>query len=190
MSGIDEADILTPGFKLLIVKVPKTSPVFTSWDWIIAWLEDTIELTVRLVLKVFKPPLTLITAEPITSPEDILEMSKEPKSDSNNEEAISGSLASWLTLTVKSVKLSQSVLESKIETVGENGIQETFPVLPPTQFPQSSTNAPPPESPLQSLFWEKISVGFRKKPKEKTNIKRSALWIKFIFIISFFNYLF
>ena len=64
---------------------------------------------------------------------------------------ISGSLGSWLTLIVKSVKLSQSVLESETETVGEKGIQETLPVLPPTQLPQLSVKAVPPTSPLQSV---------------------------------------
>ena len=150
LSGTEEADMLTPGFKLIIVKVPKTNPVFISWDCIIAWLEDRIELTIKVVLNVFAPPLALITAEPITSPEVILEISKEPKSDANNEVAISGSLGSWLTLIVKSVKLSQSILESETETVGEKGIQATLPVLPPTQFPQLSVNEVPPNIPSQS----------------------------------------
>ena len=35
-SGIEVADILTPGFKLLIVKVPKDNPVVISKDSIIA----------------------------------------------------------------------------------------------------------------------------------------------------------
>ena len=51
---------------------------------------------------------------------------------------ISGSFGSWLTAIVKSVKLSQSVLDNETLTVGLNGIQATAPVLPPTQLPQLS----------------------------------------------------
>ena len=182
-SAIEVANILTPGFKLLIVKVPKTNPVAISWDSIMAWVEPTVETTTKLVFTVLKPAPATILAEPITSPEDMFEMSKEPASDTNNEVAISGSLASWITVTVKSVKLSQSVLESEIETVGENGIQEIFSVLPPTQLPQTSTNALPPESPLQSKFWALTWVGINKKPKEQINNKLHRVRVEFLFII-------
>ena len=77
-------------------------------------------------------------------------MSKDPKSEVNKEVDISGSLASWLTLIVKSVKLSQSVLEIETLTDGLNGIHATLPVLPPTQLPQLSIKAVPFGSPLQS----------------------------------------
>ena len=149
-SGTVVADILIPGFKFKIVKLPNTKPVFTSWDWIITWLLETIVVTIKFVLKVLVPPLALITAEPITSPTFILEISNEPTFDVYNAESISGSLGSWLTLIVKSVKLSQSVLESETETVGVKGIQATLPVLPPTQFPQLSINEVPPNMPSQS----------------------------------------
>ena len=147
--------MLTPGFKLLIVKFPKTKPVIISWDCIIAWFEDVIELTVKEVLNVLEPALALITAEPIRSPGDILEISKEPASDVNNEVAISGSLGSWFTLIVKSVKLSQSVLDKEIETSGEKSLG----------------------------FWAVIVLVFKKKPKQKTNVKFNKIWVKFLFII-------
>ena len=154
-SAIEVADILTPGFKLLIVKVPKDNPVVISKDSIIAWVEPTVETTTKLVLTVFEPAPATILAEPIISPEDMLEISKEPASVVNNEVNISTSPASWLTVTVKSVKLSQSVFESEIETVGEKSLR----------------------------FWAIIVVGFNKKPKQKTNVKFNKLLIKFLFII-------
>ena len=52
---------------------------------------------------------------------------------------------------VRSVKLSQSVFDKETETVGVKSIHAAAPVLPPTQFPQLSTNAPPPKSLLQSV---------------------------------------
>ena len=107
-------------------------------------------LTISIVLKLIKPPLADIVAEPIVSPRFILDIAKEPALEVNNEVDISGSLGSWLTVMVKSVKLSQSVLERDTFTVGENGIHATAPVLPPTQLPQLSINADPPATPLQS----------------------------------------
>ena len=76
---------------------------------------------------------------------------KEPLFDTNNEVDMSGSFGSWLTLMVRSVKLSQSVFDKETETVGVKSIHAAAPVLPPTQFPQLSTNAPPPKSLLQSV---------------------------------------
>ena len=128
-------------------------------DCIIAWLEEIIELTIKSVLKFKEPPLALITAEPTVSPTDKDNISKYPPSDSNKEVDISGSFGSWLTLIVKSVKLSQSVLESITPTVGLNGIQATLPVLPPTQLPQLSIKAVPSETPLQSTFKQTIVKG-------------------------------
>ena len=154
-SAIEVADILTPGFKLLIVKVPKANPVVISRDSIIAWVEPTVETTTKVVLTVLKPAPATVLADPIISPEDIFEISKEPASVVNNEVNISASPASWLTVTVKSVKLSQSVFESEIETVGEKSLR----------------------------FWAIIVEGFNKKPKQKTNVKFNKLWIKFLFII-------
>ena len=101
-------------------------------------------------MKVLAPPLTDITAEPIILPTLILEISKEPVLEANNEESISGSLGSWLTLIVKSDKLSQSVLDKDTKTVGLKEIHATAPVLPPTQLPQLSKNAVPLRSPWQS----------------------------------------
>ena len=150
LSGIDWATILTPEVELEIVNVPRTKPVPISFDCIIAWLDDIIELTIKLVLNVVEPITADKLAEPIVSPTLIKEIAKEPPSEENKEVDISGSLGSWLTLIVKSVKLSQSVLESKTETEGEKGIQETLPVLPPTQLPQLSVKAVPLASPLQS----------------------------------------
>ena len=156
-SAIEVADILTPGFKLVIVKVPKANPVAISTDSITAWVEPTVETTTKVVLTVLKPAPAILLAEPITSPEDIFEISKEPASDVNNEVNISTSPASWLKITVKSVKLSQSVLESEIETVGEKSLR----------------------------FWAIIWLGFNKKPKQKINIKFDKIWVKFLFIIFF-----
>ena len=51
-------------------------------------------MTVRLVLKVLKPPPADITAEPIISPILILVISKLPELDVNKEESISTSPAS------------------------------------------------------------------------------------------------
>ena len=158
-SGGDWAIILIPGFVLDIVKVPNTKPVLISWDWIIAWFDEIIDVTIKLVLKLILPPLELITAEPTTSPTLIVDIAKEPLSEANNEVDISGSFGSWLTLIVKSVKLSQSVLESDTETVGEKGIQEILPVLPPTQLPQLSVHAEPFTSPLQSTLKQIIVNG-------------------------------
>ena len=133
-----------------IVKLPRTKPVFTSWDCITTSLEETTVVTIKFVLKVLAPPLTDITAEPIILPTLILEISKEPVLEANNEESISGSLGSWLTLIVKSDKLSQSVLDKDTKTVGLKEIHATAPVLPPTQLPQLSKNAVPLRSPWQS----------------------------------------
>ena len=93
------------------------------------------------------------------SPTVKVEIANEPPSEVNNEVPISGSFGSWLTLIVKSVKLSQSVLESITPTVGLNGIHSTSPVLPPTQLPQISVNAVPFASPLQSIFKQSIVKG-------------------------------
>ena len=149
-SGIVCANILTPGLVFEIVKLPKTIPVFISWDWTIAWLEETIVVTINSVLKVFAPFPAIITADPIMSPTFMFEILKDPTLDTNKDVDISGSFGSWLTLIVKLDKLSQSVFEIETETSGEKGIQGTSPVLPPTQFPQLSINAPPPKSLLQS----------------------------------------
>ena len=67
-SAIEEADILTPGFKLLSVKVPKTNPVFISWDSIITWFEDIIELTIKEVLNVLEPELAPVSYTHLTLP--------------------------------------------------------------------------------------------------------------------------
>ena len=150
LSGGDWAIIFIPGLVLDIVKVPKTNPVLTSLDWIIAWFIEIIELIVRTVLKLRAPPLALITAEPIVSPTLIVEIANDPLFETNKEVAISGSFGSWLTLMVKSVKLSQLVLDKETLTVGLNGIQGEAPVLPPTQLPQLSIHALPLGSPLQS----------------------------------------
>ena len=150
LSGTDWAIILIPPLTLDIVKVPIDKPVTVLIDCMIAWFEEIIELTINTVLKFKEPPPALITAEPTVSLTDKEIISKDPPSDSNNPVDISGSFGSWLTLIVKSVKLSQSVLEIETKTVGLNGIQETAPVFPPTQFPQLSINAEPPKSPLQS----------------------------------------
>ena len=101
-------------------------------------------------MKVLFPELALITAEPIVSPTLIVDIANEPPSETNNAVDISGSFGSWLTETVKSVKLSQSVLDKVTTTLGLNGIQATLPVLPPTQLPQLSIKAVPFGSPLQS----------------------------------------
>ena len=108
-------------------------------------------LTISVVVKLIKPPLADIVAEPIVSPRFILDIAKEPVLEAYSAVDISGSLGSWLTVMVKSVKLSQSVLERDTFTVGENGIHATAPVLPPTQLPQLSINADPPATPLQSV---------------------------------------
>ena len=186
LSAGDWTVILTPGIEFETVKVPRTNPVPRSIDCIIAWVEEGREFTINVVLNVFTPPPAVITAEPTVSPIFIKEIAKEPPSETNDEVNISGSLASWLTLIVKSVKLSQSVLESETETVGEKGIQETLPVLPPTQLPQLSVKAVPPTSPLQSTLWALIPAGFIKKARENVNIKLNKLLVKFLFIILFF----
>ena len=149
LSGTDCAVILTPLLELEIVKVPKIRPVEISWDWIIAWLDEIIEVTIKIVLKL--APAAAITAEPTVSPIFILDIANDPASETNNEVDISGSLGSWLTLIVKSVKLSQFVFDKETVTWGEKGIHAELPVLPPTQFPQLSIKAPPPKSPLQSV---------------------------------------
>ena len=159
LSGGDWAVILIPGLVFEIVNVPNTKPVLISWDWIIAWLTEIIALTVSTVLKLIFPPLALITAEPTVSPTDIVVIANEPLFEANNEVAISGSLGSWLTLIVKSVKLSQSVLDKETLTVGLNGIHGRLPVLPPTQLPQLSVNAVPLTSPLQSTTKQLIEKG-------------------------------
>ena len=111
------------------------------------------------MLKLIAPPAAVITAVPTVSPTLILTISKEPPSETNKEVDISGSFGSWLTLIVKSDKLSQSVLERITSTVGLNGIQATAPVLPPTQLPQLSTKAAPLGSPLQSRLGQEIING-------------------------------
>ena len=155
-SGGDWAIMFIPGLVLDIVKVPKTNPVLISFDCIIAWFIEIIELTVRIVLKLRAPPAVLITAEPTVSPTLIVEIAKEPSFEANNEVAMSGSLGSWLTLMVKSVKLSQSVFDKETLTVGLNGIQGEAPVLPPTQLPQLSIHALPFGTPLQSTIKQTI----------------------------------
>ncbi len=50
-------------------------------------------------------------------------------------------------------------MEIETKTVGLNGIQETAPVFPPTQFPQLSVNAEPLTSPLQSTLKQTIVKG-------------------------------
>ena len=146
----DWLNILIPGLVFEIVNDPKTNPVFISWDCMIAWLLESIELTINTVVKVLFPELALINAEPIVSPTLIIDIAKEPPSETNSDVEISGSFGSWLTETVKSVKLSQSVLDKVTTTLGLNGIQATLPVLPPTQLPQLSIKAVPFGSPLQS----------------------------------------
>ena len=131
--------------------------MFISCDWITAWLDDIIDVTISIVLKL-APPAD-ITAEPTVSPIPIDEIANEPTSETKRDVDMSGSLASWLTLIVKSVKLSQFVFERETETSGENGIHPTLPVLPPTQLPQLSINAPPFKSPLQSKFKQSILKG-------------------------------
>ena len=150
MSIGDWLNILIPGLVFEIVNEPKTNPVFISWDCIIAWLLESIELTINTVVKLIVPPFALITADPIVSPTLIVDIAKEPPSETNNAVDISGSFGSWLTETVKSVKLSQSVLDNVTTTLGLNGIHGELPVLPPTQFPQLSIKAVPFGSPLQS----------------------------------------
>ena len=118
-----------------------------------------MEDTINAVLNVFTPPPADIIAEPTVSPTFIDEIAKEPPSDTNDDVNISGSFGSWLTLIVKSVKLSQSVFESETETVGEKGIRD----------------------------WAIIAVGFNKKPKQNINVNFNKLWVKFLFIILFFN---
>ena len=149
-SGGDVAIIFIPGFVLEIANVPKINPVLISLDWIIAWFIETIELTVRTVLKLRFPPLALIEAVPTVSPTPIVDIAKDPLLEANREVAISGSFGSWLTLIVKSVKLSQSVLDKETVTVGLNGIHGNAPVFPPTQLPQLSIHAVPLSTPLQS----------------------------------------
>ena len=62
-------------------------------------------------------------------------------------------------MIVKSVKLSQSVLDKETLTVGLNGIHGRLPVLPPTQLPQLSVHAVPLTSPLQSTNKQLIEKG-------------------------------
>ena len=50
------------------------------------------------------------------------EIAKEPTLEVNNPSDISASPGSWLTLTVKSDKLSQYVFDKDTDTVGENGV--------------------------------------------------------------------
>ena len=149
-SGIDWAVILTPGLLLEIVKVPITSPV-DAIDWIITWLAETIEFTIKTVLNEALP--RVILAVPIVSPIDIVLIVKDPLSEAKSDVDISGSFGSWLTVIVKSVKLSQSVFEIETVTVGVKGIHGKSPVFPPTQLPQLSMYAEPPKSPLQSTQW-------------------------------------
>ena len=159
LSGGDCKVILTPGFVLEIVKVPSTNPVFTSLDWIIAWFTEIIEVTIKLVLKLIVPPLALMTAVPTVSPTNMVDIANEPLSEANKEVDMSGSFGSWLTFIVKSVKLSQSVLDKETLTVGLKGIQGTLPVLQPTQLPQLSIHAVPLTSPLQSTLKQTILKG-------------------------------
>ena len=124
------------------------------------------------MLKFIKPPLALITAEPIVSPTIIVDIENEPLLELNNAVDISGSFGSWLTEIVKSAKLSQSVLDNDTNTVGLNGIHATNPVLPPTQLPQLSIKAVPFGSPLQSqhiILRTKLSVCVH--PNELTDVK-------------------
>ena len=69
-----------------------------------------------------KPPPAVILAEPIVSPKLIEEIAKEPTLEVNKPSSISASPGSWLTLTVKSDKLSQYVFDKDTDTVGENGV--------------------------------------------------------------------
>ena len=135
---------MIPGLVLEIVKVPKTKPEEISLDWMTAWLTETTEVTTKIVLKL-KGPASIVAA-PIVSPIVIDEIANEPPSETNEEVDISGSFGSWLILIVKSVKLSQFVFDNETDTKGVNGIQDTLPVIPPTQFPQLSINAVPPKS--------------------------------------------
>ena len=66
LSGTDCPKILIPPEILEIVKVPKNSPLEILIDWIIAWFDEIIELTIKTVLKL-KLPAT-IEADPIVSP--------------------------------------------------------------------------------------------------------------------------
>ena len=158
-SGTDCNKILIPLEELEMVNVPNVNPLIVFIDWMIAWLAEIIELTIKSVLKFNDPPAAVITAEPTVSPTDKVEIANEPTSEVNKAVDISGSFGSWLTLIVKSVKLSQSWFESITSTVGLNGIQATLPVLPPTQFPQLSINADPLTSPLQSTLKQVIVKG-------------------------------
>ena len=125
-------------------------------------------------------------AVPITSPTLMLAISKEPKLDENNAEPISGSLASWLTVIVKSDKLSQSVVDNATETVGVKAIQATAPVFPPTQLPQLSITALPFTSPLQSTIWAVTCLGYI-NPINKIKKKLFKLLVKKFFIIIILN---
>ena len=151
LSGTDWAKIFTPPPILEIVKVPKINPVFISTDCRIAWLEEIITLTIKLVLKLNDPPLAVIFAKPTVSPTERDEILKYPPSETNKAVDMSGSFGSWLTLIVKSEILSQFVFEILTPTVGENGIHGACPVFPPTQLKQLSIKAEPPKSPLQSV---------------------------------------
>ena len=120
------------------MNVPNDKPLEIFIDCKIACVEDGIELTTKLVLKFIAPPFAVITAEPTVSPTDNKEIANDPPSETNNDVDISGSLGSWATFIVRSVKLSQSVFDNKTPTVGLNGIHAKLPVLPPTQLPQLS----------------------------------------------------
>ena len=122
-----------------------------SIDCKIAWFEEILELTIKIVLKFNAPPLALRAADPTVSPTDIDVMLKYPPSEVNEDVDMSGSFGSWLTLIVRFDKLSQVVSDKITSTVGEKGIHDTLPVFPPTQFPQLSVNAVPPKSLLQSV---------------------------------------
>ena len=106
--------------------------------------------TINWVLKILAPLPAVMIAEPMISPIFMFTMSNAPSLEVNREVDISGSLGSWLAEIVRSVKLSQFVLEIVTDTVGVKAIQGSFPVFPPTQFPQLSKVADPFTSPLQS----------------------------------------
>ena len=177
-----DAEMLTPGFVFSIVKVPSDKPVLISSDCTTTSSDDTILSTINWVIKVLPPLLADKSAVPITSPTLMLAISNEPVLDANKATPISGSLASWLTVIVKSDKLSQSVLDNTTETEGVKAIQATAPVFPPTQFPQLSITAEPFTSPLQSKFWAIRWEGFA-NPINKTKKKLYKLLVKKFFII-------
>ena len=136
LSGTDCAIMLIPPAILEIVNVPNDNPVKVFIDWIIAWFEETIELTTKMVVKLKLP--ACIVALPTVSPTVNKEIVKNPPLEENKEVDISGSFGSWLTDIDKFDKLSQLVLDNETDTVGLKAIHGELPVLPPTQLPQLS----------------------------------------------------